>query len=303
MTDDSAPRVAILLNPHAGGADPSALEERLEGRPGWAIERTESGAHAAELAERFAAAGCELVVAAGGDGTVRQVAEALAGTSAALGVLPLGTANDFARTLGLPAGLDALDALDEPELVPLDLLEVGFADGSEALLANVANGGFAGAVGEAITDEQKDRWGALAYGLAAISASDDVYPYALHVDGEPAERGEAVVIAIANARFCGGGVQIAPTADIEDGLLDVITVTPASPARLGALLAQLRAGRVVDHDLVERHVAREVRLEVEGDLPWSLDGELDERAIRRVQVRAGALRVAVGPDYRRPDGC
>ncbi|HJK94929.1 MAG TPA: hypothetical protein RMH26_29615, partial [Polyangiaceae bacterium LLY-WYZ-15_(1-7)] len=77
----------------------------------------------------------------------------------------------------------------------------------------------------------------------------------------------------------------------------------ASPARLGALLAQLRAGRVVDHDLVERHVAREVRLEVEGDLPWSLDGELDERAIRRVQVRAGALRVAVGPDYRRPDGC
>lgn len=301
------PGTAILVaNPRcleARGHTKASLRERLAaaglGLVGTSIE---PDAPAAELVHRARAHGATMVVVAGGDGTIHMVANALAGTGIALAVLPLGTANDFARGLGLPTDLDEAVALAAGG--PSRPIDLGRVNGRYFL--NAAHLGL-GAETAKRADARLKRWlGPIAYVLAAMGAwrETPALELALRADGQTAVM-RASQVLIANGRFYGGGNVAGPEATLADGLLDVQLVAPELPARaLPRLAGALRRGDIGAQP--EAMAFRTARLEVALSRAASanLDGEVVELGDRLVFevvpgaliVRAPALVTAIRPE-------
>jgi diacylglycerol kinase (ATP) len=295
----------VVLNPSAGSADAAALADAIARLPGAVVATAEDGGDATRLAAQAAGSGFDLIVAAGGDGTVSAVVDGLASLAAPprLGLLPLGTGNDLARTLGIPLDLEAAVTalLDEVER-PLDLVEVEAGDGARTHAINVSAGGFSGEVDEAITPERKRRWGPLAYVWTALSIVPEIHPFRTRIRYDGGAEGvvEAINVIVANGRTIGGGRLVAPLANPEDGLLDVVVVRHSGTLDLARVAARLMGGDYLEDDLVTMHRAASVRIDSDPPMPWNADGELVTRAAIQFRVKPGALRVLVGPDYR-PD--
>lgn len=262
-----------------------ALRER-----GWqlAVRLTWEGGDAARLVQEALAAGYPTLIAGGGDGTLREVAEALAlaGGQASLGLLPLGTANDFCRAAGIPLLPAEALALLECEPRPIDLGEV---DGQ--LFLNMATGGFGSRVTANTSEELKKLLGGAAYFLTGLSRFAEVHS-AFGRFGGPgfAWEGDFLALGIGNGRQAGGGHVLCPQAQVDDGLLDVCIV-PASQDVVGTL-GTLLSGGILGLEAVSVS-ARLPWLEVEAPegLDINLDGEPLESRHLRFAARSGALRV------------
>ncbi len=243
------------------------------------------------LTRRAVAAGASLVFAAGGDGTVRACAEALAGTGVPLAIVPLGTANLTARALGVPARADrAVDAGFGGRDRRIDLARIdgtseagtseagtsgGRTEGSATRFAAMAGIGLDAAVVEAADEQLKRRLGWVAYavsGVARLSLPPCDFTVRLD-DGEPLRR-RARCVVVANAGLLPGGFTLLPEARLDDGLLDVGILAPSGTwgwVRVaGRVLAR---GRRQDHEL-EQFQARGVQISVAVDLPRQVDGEI-----------------------------
>lgn len=265
---------------------------------------------AAQACRQAHADGIERVVAVGGDGTVHLIANGLMqldpAERPALCVLPMGTGNDLARTLGFDPDEKAetlVTRLRDAELRALDVLRAE-VDGETRYIVNALTGGFSGALHESLTDAQKARWGPLAYLLSAVETLPEMKPYRVRVawDDGPAETLSVLNVAIANGRTAGGNGPVAPRASLEDGLLDVVLVLDASGLDLARLAARALAAHgggpdYLDDPLVVFNQTRSVRFASEPGLPLIADGEPWSETPLTVTVEPGALRVAVGPDY------
>ena len=262
-----------------------ALRER-----GWqlAVRLTWEGGDGARLVQEALAAGYPTLIAGGGDGTLREVAEALAlaGGQASLALLPLGTANDFCRAAGIPLLPAEALALLECEPRPIDLGEV---DGQ--LFLNMATGGFGSRVTASTSEELKKLLGGAAYFLTGLSRFAEVHS-AFGRFGGPgfAWEGDFLALGIGNGRQAGGGHVLCPQAQVDDGLLDVCIV-PASQDVVGTL-GTLLSGGILGLEAVSVS-ARLPWLEVEAPegLDINLDGEPLESRHLRFAARPGALRV------------
>lgn len=262
-----------------------ALRER-----GWqlAVRLTWEGGDAARLVQEALAAGYPTLIAGGGDGTLREVAEALAlaGGQASLALLPLGTANDFCRAAGIPLLPAEALALLECEPRPIDLGEV---DGQ--LFLNMATGGFGSRVTANTSEELKKLLGGAAYFLTGLSRFAEVHS-AFGRFGGPGFtwEGDFLALGIGNGRQAGGGHVLCPQAQVNDGLLDVCIV-PASQDVVGTL-GTLLSGGILGLEAVSVS-ARLPWLEVEAPegLDINLDGEPLESRHLRFAARPGALRV------------
>jgi diacylglycerol kinase (ATP) len=259
----------------------------------------ESPAH--ELAATALQEGARLIVAAGGDGTINDVVNGLAGNlaQARLGVLPLGTGNDLARTLALPTDVrEAFQLLTSGPVRTLDVIRVETVNGAVHGV-NVAAGGFTGQVNEVMTDELKASWGPLAYLRGAVSVLPNLTDYETSItwDDGPEERVAAFNIIVANGRTAAGGLMVAPTANPEDGLLDVVIVQSGSLADLAGVAARLLVGNYVDSDLVLHRQARRVRVAARPGMWFNVDGELLTKDPVTFTVLPQALQVVVGKDY------
>lgn len=301
-----AERACVVMNPQAGGASrtPGLDDELL--RRGFDVFHTHAPGEATRIAHARALAGAPLIVAAGGDGTVNEVASALVPlrTTTRLGVLPLGTGNDLARSLALPLEpLAALDVLAHGRERAIDAIAVEPDDAPRSFAVNVAAGGFSGQVDEVLTAESKSRWGPLAYVWSAVKVLPDLtgYETTLAFDDEHEERLQALNVIVANGRTCGGGWNVSPCSELEDGLLDVVVVRWGSAldlARVGVHLARgdyLHEGNELD-DVVHRR-ARAVRVTSRPPMWFNVDGELVSKAAVTFRVVPHALRVLVGPSY------
>lgn len=263
----------------------SGLRER-----GWdlAVRLTWEGGDAERLVEEGLAAGYPTLIAGGGDGTLRDVVEALvkAQGDASLALLPLGTANDFAHAAGIPLTPAAALALLEVEPVAVD---VGMA-GERAFL-NMATGGFGSNITANTPEELKKVLGGAAYLLTGLSRFSEVRAAAGRFHGPDFEwQGEFLALGIGNGRQAGGGHLLCPEATIDDGLLDVCIVPAAQDvvSTLGTLLSGGMHG--VQSVAVS---ARLPWLEVEAQegLDLNLDGEPMESKRLRFSAQPGALRL------------
>lgn len=256
------------------------------------VRVTWEGGDARRIVDEALAAGYTTLVAGGGDGTVREVAEALAqsGRHASLAILPLGTANDFARAAGVPLDpASALALLDVPPR-PVDIGEV---DGH--LFLNMATGGFGSKVTANTPEELKKLLGGAAYLLTGLTRFSEVHAARGRFRGPDFEwEGEFLALGIGNGRQAGGGHALCPEARADDGLLDV-SILPAPQDMVSALGTLLGSG-LGGQELFVR--ARLPWLEVDAaeGLDVNLDGEPLEARHLRFEVRPGALALHLPAD-------
>lgn len=227
------------------------------------------------------AAGVTTIVACGGDGTLSEVAAALARHDApadqlpSVGLVPLGTANDFATAAGLPvAPAAALALVRESAPVAIDLLRIEAADGVH-WCANLASGGFGTDVTVETDEGLKKMLGGLAYLVTGIARLGRIEPVQARFESADFEwEGGFIALGLGNGRQAGGGQQLCPEACIDDGLLDVTIVPELSgevAATVGTLVAEGRQAAL--ERVAVRHRCRQLRLSGPQPMTLNLDGE------------------------------
>ncbi len=285
-------RVVVWANQEAGRGSARGASDRLVAvatSRGHVVEHVPCDAPDVVAAAARAAidAGADRLVVVGGDGTVHQGIQVAATTEVAFGVVPAGSGNDFASAFGLSADLD--DAIDRAlgPASPIDLIRVGDRWG-----ATVVTLGFS--VEVTIRADRLRRPRARAkYTVATLLEIPRMraYPLRLTVDGEQHEVTPNLV-GIANTPTFGGGMRIAPSADVQDGVLDVVLVGPSTRVAMLRLLPRAGRGGHIGHPDVQ--VLRGARIELHADEPFrvDVDGEAVGRTPIVIEVAPGALRLA-----------
>lgn len=277
-------RVALLVNPAArSGAHTGAATHAAERLRSHGVQTSIlSGGSAAESSQLLRAAidaGVDAVAVAGGDGTVNLAMQEVAGTGIPLGIIPSGTGNDFASTLGLRE-LDvraAADAIAGGVTREVDLARVTRTDGSTALFGSVLASGFDSRVNDRANAMRWPRGGSR-YNIAILVEFLTLagLPYEVELelaDGTRKEvRGPLVMATVGNGRTYGGGIPICPDADPSDGLLDVVLVRPAGRLRLLRLLPRVYRGTHATVPEVSMQRVRSVRLSSPGVTAYA-DGD------------------------------
>lgn len=295
-TDPTATgRWAIIANPAAarGRASKlasSALHYLRERGIAADLLVSERRGHACQLAGEAIAAGAGRIVVCGGDGTLNEILPATAGSPAAVGLLPCGTANDFARALGIPLRTrPALRNLLEGREVRLDLGACG-----ERFFCTVAGCGFDAEVSEAMRDGLRLP-GTAGYLLSALGHLFRFEPAEVSATGDFGRlETEVMLVAAAVTRSYGGGMRIAPDADPGDGRFDVVIVRAVARRTVLAMLPSLFRGGHVRHPAVR--IARSSFLQIEtagAPRPLYADGEpLGETPVT-LRIAPGSLRAIV----------
>ena len=267
------------------------------------ITLTSTSDDAERAAARAVDERCDALYVAGGDGTLNAVLRGLLTRDAThgmpIGVIPLGTGNDFARALDLPEDpIAALDILLEGRVLDVD---VGMLN--DRPFANTSAGGFTANVSEAVTEGLKDVTGKLAYLIGGARALFGTVPFAARLfvnETDTSGARQAVgsldvqMFAVCNARFIGGGYAIAPAALVDDGLLDVVVVPRMSMIEFVRVLQGLALGGDAGHPDVLHFRAASFDLEFDRRTNVNTDGELLEASECRYRVRRAAAQFFCG---------
>jgi diacylglycerol kinase (ATP) len=298
--------VCIVRNPGSGSAEAAApVLEAIALNPDLTLFEVD-GEETEDAVRRAVGEGFDVVAAAGGDGTVHAVANALmaAGETAddrpALAILPFGTGNDLARTLAVPFDpAEALDLIRSGPRRAIDLIAISPATSGGCYAVNVASGGFAAEMRDRLDDGLKKRWGPLAYLIAGLETIPNatVYDLRLRRDDGPEETLAVHSLVVASGRTAGGGRPAAPMANPEDGWLDVVIVRAASAVERAALAARAAVGDYLQSDLVETGRVRRLAVESEPRMRFAVDGEMKAETPATFTVVPRALRVVVGEGY------
>lgn len=299
----SPTRARVILNPAAGtDAAPgyvdtisSRLRERFDSLE---VVLTTGPGDAERAASLAVADGCPFIIVGGGDGTLNEAVNGVARVAGGLarttfGLVPLGTGNDFAVALGIPADVDgALKVLLEGRERRVDLGWV-----NARVFANISGGGFVAEVSDAVTPQMKSIAGRLAYLIGGAQALLEFDPVHAVVIAEPSgvriETG-LYAFAVCNSRLIGGGKLIAPEAIIDDGLLDVCLIESMPAMEFVALLRKVAQGSHVDDPRVHYIRASELAITFDRPIKINTDGEVLEVAACEYRVLPGAGRFLAG---------
>jgi diacylglycerol kinase (ATP) len=288
----------MIFNPTAGGSSNSkTLQKKLRDALTATVRLTKKPGDATRLARNAIAKGFDYIIAAGGDGTLNEVINGVGANAGKvqIGLVPLGTGNDFARTLNLPASIeDNIDILLSRQTRLIDLVRV--TSDRVRYFVNVSAGGFSGLVDERLTPEIKHTWGPLAYARGAAAALPELHGYRTTIVLDEAARLsiELYNVIIANGRFVAGGVPVAPDADPSDGLLDVVLISKRSMAEIVLLAAQILLGKHLSNDAVIFRRAAKISIRSKPGMWFNADGELIGNAPADFQVMPRALRFVAG---------
>jgi diacylglycerol kinase (ATP) len=274
----------LVVNPSAGGGRATQwllpVRTALEN---WRTVCTRSLEEGIAVSARLAREGA-VCVAVGGDGTLSSVvggylhaveAGEVAETTR-IACLPVGTANDAARELGVPRQLQkALPGLSHPTYRTLDAGRIRLPDGREHYFFNVVGVGFDARVNDATNERLKQRWGRLAYIIAILKQLWHYQPVYLQldIDGQRIEQ-SALLVAIANGRSYGGGIRIAPFAEFDDGCFDVCLIEHLPRLEFLRQFPRALRGEHLGHPAVHSWRAKSVRIWLPDVEPVSVDGEL-----------------------------
>lgn len=301
ITRFPAGRLFFVVNPRANNGRAlmywAAVRSELDSRGvSYQVAFSRDGDDVERLARQAACAGSTLVAGVGGDGTLSRVAGALAGTETVLGVLPAGTGNDFARFLKIPpAPAAACVVLLQGDDQPID---IGRYNGR--IFLNVIGAGLDAAV---VTEANRLKriFGSLSYLAALVSQLLFYRPCTLKITMD--ERQVIIItrawlVSVANGRYYGGGMEIAPQADSGDGLADVVVVGRMHRLKFLAAFPAVYSGKHISLPQVHFYRAGKVCVESDRSLPVHTDGDLTGSLPFCITMERQALRVRVPPRTR-----
>ena len=302
----------LVVNPTAGRGRalkilPKVLNELLRGLPEGSLKVRQANTY--QEAQLFCQEAVEAarqndphdrLVMMGGDGIMHLGINAAGGTGVPLGMIPAGTGNDMCRSVGIPLDpVKAAHVIVEGNLLHMDLTSVVGKlahGGTQRYVGTVVATGYDARVGWRGATMSK-AWGSLAYAVAALSELRHFEPvtYRVRIDG--VERNlPAMFLAVANGGYYGGGMNVAPTSSVCDGLLDITIAHPVSSLTLLRLLPRMFSGSFVTDPAIERLTCKEIMIDGDG-LIGIADGEALGQPPFGVTVEPGALTVFVpNPD-------
>jgi diacylglycerol kinase (ATP) len=306
-------RLCLIVNPQAGNGRvrtllPAAMAVLTEAGTEHRVVESESLQHAQELAAVAAERG-EVVVAVGGDGMAGAIAGAVAAAGASYGLIPAGRGNDLAGVLKVPADpAAAAKALTQGQPRRIDLIAASTPDQPEQIVASSIYAGLPAVAGE-VANAARFLGGGLVYPVSALRVLARWKPVTFTVqitDGPSGETqthdfaGYAVVVA--NSAFFGAGMKVAPPAEIDDGVLDIVLMRHAPKLTFVKALTKIKDGSHIDLPQVSLERGTKVTLTVSRDLPAAADGEplrcaspLAAGTPLRIRVLPAALSV-IGSD-------
>ena len=290
--------IAFIINPISGGTEtqnakrklPKVIMQSLDMEQ-WLpnIVFTEYAGHATELARQYARMGFDAVVAVGGDGTVNEVACGLRDTKTALGIIPMGSGNGFARHLNIPMRPQkALEMINHSEPISVDY---GLANGK--VFVSTCGTGFDAVVADHFAGSSKR--GFSTYLQSVIKDIFAYTPQTYHLVGDGLDvTHKAFLITFANANQWGNDAMIAPKASLQDGKMDIMLMSEHALLGSASLALRLFAGSIDDSHFMDTIRAKEVTLEREEVAPFHIDGdpvEMDKDI--HIRIVPDGLRVLV----------
>ncbi len=307
----------IIVNPKSGGGSTRekwsaiASDLRTHFSP-FNVAFTKAPGDGIQLAKRAAERGREFIIACGGDGTANEIANGilLSGKDIEFGVFPSGTGGDFRRTLGMPDSTrEAARALRTGETKRIDVGKVTFHDHdgnpAERFFLNVTSFGLAASIIERVKNGTSLSWlpldtvrGRASYALSALQEIVGIDAEMVRVridDGEETSL-QTVNFCVANARYFGGGMKIAPDAKINDGFLDIINIGDIRTAKIILNAYTLYLGTHTDLPEVKATLAKQIEarpVDPDREIHIEIDGELAGRLPATYEVVPSALRVRV----------
>jgi YegS/Rv2252/BmrU family lipid kinase len=250
-----------------------------------------------------AADGAEQVVAVGGDGTLNEVANGLLalpeGSRPELAVIPFGTGMDFARSHGIPRKLDAaVDVALGGSTKTIDAGRVRYkawdGDDAEACFANIASAGMSGAVARQANQTSKALGGRISFFAALVRVFAGWRNTELEIDAGGEKRsGKMTNLIVANGRYQGGGMLIAPEAEVDDGLFDILVIGDITKRDFVLNVGKIYRGTHLSHPKIELLKSATVSVAAEVPVPLELDGEQPGTTPARFEVLPRALRLRV----------
>ncbi len=305
------PGTVVVVNPHSAGGKtekrwPQLREIIHEAYGPFESKFTDAPGSATLLTREALKAGADLVVAMGGDGTINEVVNGFfdgtraVAPAASFGVLPAGTGGDFIKSLG--TSKEVRTAAQQLKLATPRAIDVGRLtfvghDGATQTrhFINIASFGISGVVDRYVNESSKTFGGTVSFAVATLKAGVK-YKNAtvrLVLDGGPAREGKIYNVAVANGRYFGGGMKVAPDASLDDGLFDVITMGDFGFADLLLRGLDIYSGKHVTNPKVTVHRARKVEATPEDgvEVLLDVDGEQPGRLPATFELIAGGLRV------------
>ena len=267
--------IAFIINPISGSKEtqnakrklPKLIMQTLDSEQ-WLpnIVFTERAGHATELANQFARMGFDAVVAVGGDGTVNEVAQGIRGTQTALGILPMGSGNGFARHLNIPIRPNkAIEMINHSEPISVDY---GLANGK--LFVSTCGTGFDAVIADHFAGSNKR--GFATYLQNILHEVFSYTPQTYHIVGDGLDvTHKAFLITFANANQWGYEALIAPKASVQDGKMDIMLMSSHAILGSASLALRLFAGSIDDSHFMNTLRAKEVTLERESAAPFHID--------------------------------
>ncbi|MEG3880163.1 lipid kinase [Microcoleus sp. herbarium7] len=230
----------------------------------------------------------EIVIIGGGDGTLNSAIEGLTDTKLPLGILPMGTANDLARTLGIPTDLSA--ACQVIASGKVRLIDLGWVNGQHFF--NVASLGLSVQITQRLTKDAKQRWGVFAYAFTALQTLLSARPFRAEIKvNNQSFYVKTLQIAIGNGRYYGGGMTVAEDATIDDKRLDLYSLETKNWWEILTLLPAIKQGNHTDWPNVRALHAQEFEVNTSKRRPINTDGEITTHTPAKFRVIPQALAV------------
>ena len=290
--------IAFIINPISGSKEtqnakrklPKLIMQTLDSEQ-WLpnIVFTERAGHATELANQFARMGFDAVVAVGGDGTVNEVAQGIRGTQTALGILPMGSGNGFARHLNIPIRPNkAIEMINHSEPISVDY---GLANGK--LFVSTCGTGFDAVIADHFAGSNKR--GFATYLQNILHEVFSYTPQTYHIVGDGLDvTHKAFLITFANANQWGYEALIAPKASVQDGKMDIMLMSSHAILGSASLALRLFTGHIDDSHFMDTLRAKEVTLERESAAPFHIDGDpVEMEKDIHIKIVPDGLRVLV----------
>lgn len=296
-------RIALIVNPVAGGGRGAHyISSVVTSIPGLLVYVSARPGHVRQLAIEAIGAGATFLIAIGGDGTFHEVADGIAAAEAdvTLGLMPAGTGIDTIRSLGFSRRYQLPHLLASSETITIDLLQVEIESGDGArrteFCLNAADAGLGAEVADRVNRNQNSHGRSSAFLVAALRSIVAHHPsdFSVTLDGSSLVNGRTSMVVAANGAYFGGGMHVAPGAQLDDGEMDIVVLKATPRAILAAnLLPRIYRGTHLRHRNVHHRRGRRLEISSPVEFPIELDGEVRTAKRVTIDIRPRSLRVAV----------